>query len=597
MCEGLSIEEIFEGYSTFQRCNQAPEIKHSKEHTVLFELPLSEDVDVLPIPRLNESEENESNFEEYVKLPFDKSSIYYEIDQNGEKIQKSRWDLIKDSLKNRKIENSKELEEAIKSYNTKFAKEWNFSALHKFFDEELLEEQQEQFFDELMPKIIDLALQLPDLIRSIPFLRQKRNQCISMSKKQAASILANAFLCTFPNRNVARKSTDYPEINFSRLFGSKSAHVVQKIKCIFNYFRRVILKMPTGVLTFQRRYIKDFPQWSTSDLKFSSIKWHSDSKGTIENAAGMLQVDFANRYLGGGVLGHGCVQEEIRFAVCPELIVGMLFFESMKPDETILITGAEIFNKHSGYSNTFKWEGNYIDNTPCDKFRRKQIYIVAMDAVSFHKPKMQFEEFLLRRETNKAYCGFYHDPNDIEKPIPVATGNWGCGAFRGAKNLKCLLQFIACVSNNRNLVYFTFGDEALMKSMAEMFSFLQQKDASISQLWKCLVTFKNDMKCFEDLYKYIYDNFDIINNNSPPETINECQSFNEIQSKKSDEDDYENPSKRSKISDDSSETSSIADLCANLNEKISAPENNENQICEQSSSNQPTILEYFKSNS
>jgi poly(ADP-ribose) glycohydrolase len=43
------------------------------------------------------------------------------------------------------------------------------------------------------------------------------------------------------------------------------------------------------------------------------------------------QADFANKMLGGGVLRRGCVQEEIRFAVCPEMIVGRLFTEGAFP--------------------------------------------------------------------------------------------------------------------------------------------------------------------------------------------------------------------------------------------------------------------------
>jgi hypothetical protein len=35
----------------------------------------------------------------------------------------------------------------------------------------------------------------------------------------------------------------------------------------------------------------------------------------------MWQIDFAIRVVGGGVLGQGLVQEEIRFTVCPELII------------------------------------------------------------------------------------------------------------------------------------------------------------------------------------------------------------------------------------------------------------------------------------
>jgi poly(ADP-ribose) glycohydrolase len=161
-----------------------------------------------------------------------------------------------------------------------------------------------------------------------------------MSQQQAACLLANAFFCTFPNRS--KRNSDYPEINFNRLFCSEGSKIINKLKCILNYFRAVLLEeMPTGVLTFQRRYLENLPDWSRLDDKFSNIKWHINSKGTIEEGRNMLQVDFANRYLGGGVLGTGCVQEEIRFMINPECIVGMLFCESMKAEEAIYIYGSE----------------------------------------------------------------------------------------------------------------------------------------------------------------------------------------------------------------------------------------------------------------
>lgn len=50
----------------------------------------------------------------------------------------------------------------------------------------------------------------------------------------------------------------------------------------------------------------------------------------------MLQVDFANRFIGGGVLSKGCVQEEIRFLINPELIVSRLFTEAFRNNECLL---------------------------------------------------------------------------------------------------------------------------------------------------------------------------------------------------------------------------------------------------------------------
>lgn len=63
-----------------------------------------------------------------------------------------------------------------------------------------------------------------------------------------------------------------------------------------------------------------------------------------------LQVDFANRKVGGGVLRDGCVQEEILFVLYPELICSRLFTEALEDDEALLITGVERFNQSEGMS-------------------------------------------------------------------------------------------------------------------------------------------------------------------------------------------------------------------------------------------------------
>lgn len=55
-----------------------------------------------------------------------------------------------------------------------------------------------------------------------------------------------------------------------------------------------------------------------------------------------LQVDFANRMVGGGVIGQGLVQEEIRFLINAELIVSRLFTEALEHNECLIITGRQI---------------------------------------------------------------------------------------------------------------------------------------------------------------------------------------------------------------------------------------------------------------
>lgn len=238
--------------------------------------------------------------------------------------------------------------------------------------------------------------------------------------------------------------------------------------------------MPKGVITFQRRYVKkpQLPKWSECDMKFSTIKLHVSSTGMIEKeGTGMLQVDFANKYLGGGVLGHGCVQEEIRFVICPELIVGRLFVESLMPEEAVLIVGCQQYCNYKGYAQSFEWNGPHNDITPHDEFRRKFCGIVAIDALQFNSNTEQYKEQLMRRELNKAYVGFYSEVSSFG-PC-VASGNWGCGAFGGISTLKALLQMMACVICKRNLSYFTFGDAHLRDKLFEIYTFLSEKEITV----------------------------------------------------------------------------------------------------------------------
>lgn len=88
-----------------------------------------------------------------------------------------------------------------------------------------------------------------------------------------------------------------------------------------------------------------------------------------------LQVDFANRYIGGGVLSCGVVQEEIRFATCPELISGLPFLECLQDNEAMEISGFERYSNYSGYSETFSFEGDFLDST--------KVQLSSWDKISF----------------------------------------------------------------------------------------------------------------------------------------------------------------------------------------------------------------------
>ena len=159
------------------------------------------------------------------------------------------------------------------------------------------------------------------------------------------------------------------------------------------------------------------------------------SEGFIEQAGkDYIQIDFADKFIGGYTIGPGLVQEEIRFITAPEHIVAMLITEELDDDECLIMTGCEKFSSYSGYSKSFKFEGNYIDGSSRDILGRKHIQWIAMDAQSYHtNPESQFDETNIIRDLKKSYCAFSASKTNESA---IATGNWGCGIFQGNVHLK-----------------------------------------------------------------------------------------------------------------------------------------------------------------
>ncbi|XP_001605115.1 poly(ADP-ribose) glycohydrolase [Nasonia vitripennis] len=510
--KGISMEEIYKHHGPFD-WHHLPPIHPSPSHTILFELPLPNRGPPRPHPVQAVDKWNQ----DCVRMPHSVHSLY-PIDPENEATGgfRRRWEVIQESLL-QNFMSSHQLEASILSYNHKYAERWDFAALHYFFNEYIDEEEAKMCLGSLIPKIVQLALQLPDLITGpIPLLKRQRNTTISLSQLQVASLLANAFLCTFPRRNSTNPQSEYgsfPFINFNKLFSSfreerhsRSHAVMEKLKCIFHYFRRVTSKAPEGTITIQRRFVpkKSCPRWDKQHVKLPAL--HITSKGTIESqGAGLLQVDFANKYVGGGVLNYGCVQEEIRFVICPELMVTMLVTEALDDTEALIINGVERYSRYEGYSSSFKWAGDFTDETPRDSSGRLKTCIVAIDALYFKQPNVQFNMGNVIRELNKAYVGFSSEIVSNNMPA-VATGNWGCGAFRGNPQLKVLVQLMAAAVAGRSMVYFTFGDTNLRDSVADMYWHLIRHDVDIGRLFALLSQYQETQpENRSDFYRFLYN--------------------------------------------------------------------------------------------
>ncbi|PKA61597.1 Poly(ADP-ribose) glycohydrolase 1 [Apostasia shenzhenica] len=301
-----------------------------------------------------------------------------------------------------------------------------------FFDELMSRMESMAWFSEVVPKLAALLLRLPMLLEAqyldsdkkfgvakagLRLMEQQEAGIVFLSQELVAALLACALLCLFPTRGRAWKHL--PTINFDQLFGAFHPYCQEsqehKIKCLIHYFERICLCMPIGFVSFERKVFPFkqsehgvlYPEeafWSNSTIPMCSFE--AFTSGFIEDQQNeALEVDFANEYLGGGALHMGCVQEEIRFMINPELIVGMLFMVSMRKNEAIEIIGSERFSSYMGYGSSFSYAGDYVDSKQLDPMGRRKTRIVALDALVF-PGKQQYGVDGLVRELNKAYCGF-----------------------------------------------------------------------------------------------------------------------------------------------------------------------------------------------
>lgn len=278
-----------------------------------------------------------------------------------------------------------------------------------------------------------------------------RAQVTTVPRGEAATWVARMFLgAVEPPTGLA------PKLDLAPLLGSSYPAERAKLRCMLAYFERIADELPAGRLRFERivRPARTAAEWRADRSPLLPIDVRET--GAIEDAHDCRQIDFANRFLGGGVLSGGNVQEEIRFAVAPEHLVAMIVSPMMREDEVISMHGCETFAATRGYGGTLAYAGAWFDRAPRLADGTPDVEFVAIDAVDYRRgdPALQFAEPAVLRELGKARAGFSRDA----AARPIATGNWGCGAFCGDPPHKAILQWLAASAEGRSLRYFTFGD-------------------------------------------------------------------------------------------------------------------------------------------
>eukprot|EP01052_Picozoa_sp_SAG31_P003053 SAG31_NODE_113_length_24342_cov_5.194530_15_plen_1060_part_00 len=457
--------------------------------------------------------------DDHVKLP---CSPRYLIDRKF-----SKWSVICTKLRT-PIRDLDELIESIAAMSNSRFRE--FSVLEQLFASQaaaghpiegsLSPSDADEFFRFTLPAMAELALELPDMVKDgLLLLRRRRKRKIELPQRTVACLLTHAFFCTFPARS--RRQQFLPGICFGTLFqdlGSSSwgssdcRPQLAKLRCLLNYFSRVTKTVPTGKIQYSRQVGDTDTDWTECQLPLVPLKVCRNGKIEDANGVATLQIDFANKVIGGGVLGHGTVQEEIRFVINPECILARLFTETLMDDEAVLICGAERFSNYSGYAASFRFASDHVDNTPTfHQSGLRATMIVAMDAMKFERQERSRQYFPREccRELNKALAAFtIGDDADrapalhphegevnsadtaLSRQRTVATGNWGCGVFGGDKLHKAILQAMAATVAQRPAVwYFTLGHEPDSAILTSLFEAIAERELKVADLWALLIRF------------------------------------------------------------------------------------------------------------
>lgn len=264
--------------------------------------------------------------------------------------------------------------------------------------------KKEHFFNDLLPKILDAALRLPELYETVgplPIVPANTRGRIELTQSYAASVVANMFFCAFKKE----PNTEYLlEPNFQLIYHSES--YISKLPFFVHYFERVLLSPKEGggkdtLIVYERRNEAEPPNWEASEKQLCSVEFTDE---VIEDAGPeYLKTDFANRCLGGGVMAHGMVQEEIMFLEAPELLPVRLCFPPLLANESAVLMGAEHYSNHVGYGFNTEFAGDFVDTTEIGEDNIRKTVIVAIDAVHYRSFESQFTRGMIRRELFKAY--------------------------------------------------------------------------------------------------------------------------------------------------------------------------------------------------
>ncbi|EFC46866.1 predicted protein [Naegleria gruberi] len=388
-----------------------------------------------------------------------------------------------------------------------------------------------KFFTETLPFIIELVLKSESILGSyagdlyehecqrqstivlneglLPILEElnkssinNESRAVKLTKLECACILANSFFCTFSRLGDVKEGTlKITSINMDTLFINPYIASSSKLLMIIHYFERLCERgieeiKRFGYVTFIRKKVEPYQvicQIQQSTVEISNNQVIVLPEGSIEDCENAIHSDFANKYIGGGVLRGGAVQEEIRFALSPECIISRLIVEKLSNNESLLICGTEQFSSHQGYAKSLLYKGDFIDGNYEKESEHLFCFksqIVAFDSKYYYTNEKlkQWKIDCIDREIIKAYSAFCSIRKNygLNFYSNISTGNWGGGAFNSDHELKFIIQLIVTCHCEKPMYYYTFKNTELARKFKDFLEFCEKHNVTVQKIYNLL---------------------------------------------------------------------------------------------------------------
>jgi hypothetical protein len=426
------------------------------------------------------------------------------------------------------------------------------------------------FIEDHLEFIVDRALDLeilPDLKDKISNYLSPNKQGVVLTQEECLCIISNSFLSTWNEEG--RTS---PHCNYAKMFQSYGVHggewvklnpsmKVQKCIALMEYFMKRkgeyesstgMEKLKNTVVKFQLievneditrlaatcdydllqvnmmlvipRGTREF-KWEEGEEEKYNSRFSSKSKPVPNDKSSAriiddpemksesLNVDFANKAIGGGAMDYGFVQEEEMFTLHTDYCCAGLFCRVMEDNQAILLSGGEQIaessrhglTQHPSYWNIEPYKDSATRIELDGGERMFPMYTTAIDALDFRvtikgDPLLELystENFF--RELRKCYAGLRADDKNIRY---IRTGNFGGGAFlppdlfRGDNArqdyivFKGLIQLLAASMHDGNsgkqLDYCPFNEGRVSSRLLELSNKLRESGIKAKQLFDIL---------------------------------------------------------------------------------------------------------------